>query len=57
MTVPGWSHRGTNDGYQRLFAAVVVAAVFKVLVARFVLDVTVVEEVDETEKVVDGVRR
>ena len=49
MKVPNWIHRGTNDGYHKSVAAVVVAAVDEDMVAGCVAAMTVLRDVYKTE--------
>ena len=49
MEAPSWRHTGINNEYHNSVAAVLVAAVTKVVVAGCVSAVTVMEEVDDME--------
>ena len=60
MDAPRWRHINTNNGYWKSIAVAVVLVVAKVVVSICMADVTVREEVDETEEVEresDEVRR
>ena len=50
MEAPIWKHRGTNDGYHKSVAAVAVTVVAEAVVAGCVVDVTVLEDVYDTEE-------
>ena len=47
VEVPSWRHRGTNNGYKKSVATVVVTAVAKSLVPGCVMSVMVLEEMDK----------
>ena len=50
VEVPSWRHRGTNNGYWKSVAAVVVEAVAEAVVTGCVPAMTVSEEVGDAEE-------